>query len=525
MKKLSPISSNKKLINKTSINNKHISAEQKITNILKTHLLKEKNLVIKSIQKRKRLPDKFIPKNDIFYSDIQNNNNPVSNKTKNDAKKDDNYNNNNNEQIPFKFKIFDFQKKLNKDNFLINQLHEENKMFREGYQNSLVIRQKDNKFINKIETNAPKTLNDYYKNNIFNQSLLLTKQKRVPDYILKSFDNDESKEDLKLIDDLKSNIKGNTIQFPDLLNREKYELDERIQLYRNILKMKKENKLLEKNISLLEKSKDSINETESNNSKTKELELFRKKLNILQRNNNNKKVKFNLNDTTKAKSTNHINAKINLFPPEERGEYKLVTQCIVNGRGRSNRRKKLFETYSTKLKMRDFYENYNKVKSSLTTIKRGKFSSDLINYSSMINNLNKRGKRAKLKKKFFEKDKNLDSLSSCLESFTETNNARERDVTNLYTYMKDGDIMNIKYLLLFYKKKYGKEYIPENVKIKEHYGKYNIVTKMKELDKLNNLNVGKGPKYRADLLENMQQLDELLKDGGLKFAKRLLDFN
>ena len=520
MKKLSPISSNKKIINNTSINN-HRNAEEKITHILKTHLLKEKNLIIKSIQKRKRLPDKFIPKNEFFYSDIQDNNNSIANKTKIDVKKDDS----NNEQIPFKLKVFDFQKKLNKDNFLINQLREENKMFHEGYQNSLVIKQKKNKFINKFETNTPKTLNDYYKNNIFNQSLLLTKQKRVPDYILESLDNEESKEDLKLIDNLKSNIKTNTIQFPDLLNREKIEYDEKRQLYKNIRKMKKEIKLLEKNISQLEKSKDSINETQLNNGKTKEVELFQKKLNILQTNNINKKVKFNPNDTKKAKSTNHINAKINLFPPEERGEYKLVTQCIVNGRRRSNQKKKLFGTYSTKLKMRDFYENYNKVKSSLTTIKRGKFSSDLINYSTMINNLDRKGKRAKLKKKFFEKDKNLDSLSSCLESFTENNNIKDRDVTNLYTYMKNGDIMNIKYLLMFYKKKYGKEYIPENVKIKKHYGKYNIVNKMKELDKLNNLNVGIGPKYRANLLENMQQLDELLKDGGLKFAKRILDFN
>ena len=524
MKKLLPISFNKKTINKTSINNNNQrNSEDKIAHILKTHLLKEKNLIIKSIKKRKRLPDKFIPKNDFFYSDIQDYNNTISNKTKIDTKKEDN----NNEQIPFKLKVFDFQKKLNKDNFLINKLHEENKMFHEGYQNSLV-KQKKNKFINKLETDTSKTLNDYYKNNIFNQSLLLTKQKRVPDYILESLDNEESKEDLKLIDNLKSNIKTHTIQliqFPELLNREKIEYDERRLLYTNIHKMKKEIKLLEKNISQLEKSKDSINETELNNNKTKELDLFRKKLNILQTNDINKKIKFNLNDITKAKSSNHINAKSNIFPPDDPGEYKLVTKCIVNGRRSSKREKKLFETYSTKLKMRDFYENYNKMKSSLTTIKRGKFSSDLINYSSMINTLNKKEKRAKLKKKFFEKEKNLDSLSSCLESFTDNDNTKERDATNLYTYMKNGDISNIKYLLLFYKKKYGKEYVPENVKIKKQYEKYNIVNKMRELDKLNNLNVGKGPKYRANLLENMQHLDALLKDGGIKFAKRILDFN
>ena len=61
--------------------------------------------------------------------------------------------------------------------------------------------------------------------------------------------------------------------------------------------------------------------------------------------------------------------------------------------------------------------------------------------------------------------------------------------------------------------------------IKKHFEKYNIVGKMKELDKLNNLNVGKGPKYRANMLENMKALDEILKDGGIKFAKRILDFN
>ena len=520
MKKISSLSSNKNINNKTSINN-FKNADEKINYILKNRILKEKNLIIKSIQKRKKLPDKFIPKNDMFYTDLQENSNSISNKTKIDAMKTDKINR---EDIPFKFKIFDFQKKLNKDNFLINQLHEENKMFHDGYQNSLVIKQKENKFINKLDSNTPKTLNDYYKNNIFNQSLLLTKKKRVPNYILESLDNDESKEDLKLIDNLKSNFKGYTIQFPDLLNREKIELNEKRQFYRNIHNMKKEIKLLEKNISNLEKNKDSLNDSEINNGKAKELELIRKKLNILQTNSNNKKTKFNLNDTTKAKSSNHINSKMNLFPPEEKGEYKIVTECMVNGSRKSNQKKKLFETYSTKLKMRDFYEHYNKIKSTLTTVSRGKFSSDLINYGNMIDSLNKKGKRAILKQKFFEKEKHLDSLSSCLESFTDIN-TKEKDVSNLYSYMKNGDILTINDLLSFYKKKYGKECLPENIKLKKHFGKYNIVNKMKELDKLNNLNVGKGPKYRADLLENMQRLDVLLKDGGILFAKRILDFN
>ena len=172
MKKLSPISHDKNSQNKTSINN-HKMKEDKISSILKTHILKEKNLIIKSIQKRKKLSDKFIPKNEIFYSEIQDNNNSLVKRN----------NRNNKEMTPFKFKIFDFQKKLNKDNYLINQLHEENKMFHDGYQSSLLLKQKENKFINKIESNTPKNLNDYYKNNIFNQSLLLTKKKRVPDYI------------------------------------------------------------------------------------------------------------------------------------------------------------------------------------------------------------------------------------------------------------------------------------------------------------------------------------------------------
>ena len=513
MKKLSPFSHDKNSQNKTQINT-HKMKEDKISSILKTHILKEKNLIIKSIQKRKKLSDKFIPKNEIFYSEIQDNNNSLVKRN----------NRNNKEMTPFKFKIFDFQKKLNKDNYLINQLHEENKMFHDGYQSSLLLKQKENKFINKIESNTPKNLNDYYKNNIFNQSLLLTKKKRVPDYILESLDNDESKEDLKLIDHLKSNFKGYTLQFPDLINKEKIENDEKRQCYRDIRKMQKEIKLLEDNISKYEKNKDSLDDLELNKDNTKEMDLIRKKLINLKMNTNNKKIKFNLNEITKAKSTNQINSKLISFPPETRGEYKIVTQCIVNDRHNTHHPKKLFETYSTKLKMRDFYENYNKTKSSLTTIQRGKFSSDLINYSNMENTTNRKGKRSILKKKFFNKEKNFESLSSCLESFTE-NNQKEKEVNNLYTFMKNGDLMNIKDLLNFYKKKYGKEYTPENIVIKKHFEKYNIVGKMKELDKLNNLNVGKGPKYRANMLENMKALDEILKDGGIKFAKRILDFN
>ena len=247
---------------KTSVNIHH-SNEDPIKNIIKNRIFKNKNLIIKSIQKRKKLPDKFIPKNEIFYSSYKDK--EANNKNIIEINKNENENETKNPAnvIPFKTKIFNFQKKLNRANFFINKLSEENKMFHEGYQNSLLSKQKEKNIVNPIENMTTKDLNYFYKNNIFNQSLLLTKQKRIPHYILESLDNNESKEDLKLIEYLRTNFrKGKSIQSPDFLNKEEQEIDkdEKRKILRNIKQMKKEIKVLEDNITNYEKNVENISD-------------------------------------------------------------------------------------------------------------------------------------------------------------------------------------------------------------------------------------------------------------------------
>lgn len=517
----------KYIYSKTSVNIHHTNEDQ-IKHIIKNRIFKNKNLIIKSIQKRKKLPDNFIPKNEIFYSTYKDK--AASNKNKNESNKNENETKNAGNDIPFKTKIFNFQKKLNRANLFINKLSEENKMFHEGYQNSLLTKQKEKNIINPIENITTKDLNYFYKNNIFNQSLLLTKQKRIPHYILESLDNNESKEDLKLIEYLRTNFrKGKSIQSPDFLNKEKeIDKDEKRKILRDIKQMKKEIKVLEENITNYEKNMENINDLEVDKDKKKELDLIRKKLDYLQTNDINKKLQLSSNDVSKAKSTKNVNKKLFLFPDDsiKRGEYKLVTKCVVNNKRNMNQKKVLFKENPDNIRFQDFLPNYNKAKSFLNPIKKDMFSSDIMKYNSNINTLNKKGRRQILKKKFFYNEKYLDSLSLGLESFTEKN-PTEKDIVNLYSFMKKGNLMNIKQLLSFYKKKYGKDYVPENVikNVKKHVEKYNLVHKMNGLDKLDDLDIGKGQKYRDQLLENVKELDEQLQDGGVKFAKRILDFN
>ena len=484
-------------------------------------------MIIKCIQKRKKLADTFIPKNETFYSSY--NNKTTTNKNKNESIKNENEIKKEAKNFPFKTKVFNFQKKLNKVNFLINKLSEENKMFREGYQNSLLTKQKDKNIINSIGNNTTYDLNYFYKNNVFTQSLLLTKQKRIPHYILESLDNNESKEDLRLIEYLRTNFrKGESIQTPDFLNKEEIDKDEKMKIVSDINQMKKEIKVLEENISNYEKNKDNLSYLDLDKDKQKESDLIRKKLDYIQTNVINKKLQLSSNDTSKAKSTKYVNKKLILFPDDsiKRGEYKLVTKCIINNKRDMNQKKVLFKDNHNKLKYQDFFRNDKKNKSLFNPVKICDFSSDIMKYNNNINKLKRKTRRQILKKKLFYSEKYLDSLSIGLESFTEKNQS-EKDISNLYSFMKNGDLKNIRQLLSFYKKKYGKDYIPENVEknVKKVVENYNVVSKMRELDKLDNLYLGKGKKYREKLLENVKELDEQLNGGEIKFAKRILEFN
>ncbi len=191
------------IYNKTSINAQN-SENNKFENLIKTRLLRKKSLIIKSIQKRKKLKDKFISKNDISYPEFKKN---ARNKKEKKVSKKIDKNEEEEKNIPFKLKILKFQEKMNKTNYLLKDLRKENKMFTKDFKRSLLFEQKQNKFnINLIINNRKNVVSDLYKNNIFNQSLLLTDKKRVPDYILENLDNKESKEDLKIIESIKQNF-------------------------------------------------------------------------------------------------------------------------------------------------------------------------------------------------------------------------------------------------------------------------------------------------------------------------------
>jgi len=519
MRKFSSFISNNKnnnnIYNKTSFNDQN-SGKDNFKDIMTTRLLRKKSLVVKSIQKRKKLKDKFIPKNDIYYPQFKTARNK---KEKKESKKNDKTEEEEKEKnIPFRLKILNFQKKMDKTNYLIKNLSKENKKFFKDFEKSIIFEQKESKFNINKRKNA---LNELFKNNIFNQSLLLTKKKRIPNYILENLNNKESKEDLKIIESIKNNfINGQGIMTPDFLNKEKRE---KYFLYKNIIKMKKENQLLEENISNYEKNLPSFFDFELSKDQSKELNIINNKLSFLHNNKSNKKLLLNLSESIESKSTKNIKTKLILSPPGK-GEYKLVTKCEVKDKPWPTKKNEIFETYSKKLQLKDFFNTYNKAKVLLNQSRKGKFTSDIINYNYNINNI-KRDKRQIIKMKFFRKEKFLNSLTSCLESFTEKN-TKEKDIVNLYTFMKKANLEDVSDLMSFYKKKYNKDYEPENVisGLRKHPEPYNLVERMHELDKLNNFIKDKDDKKRKAMLENVKSLDETMKDGGIKLVQRNLDF-
>lgn len=523
MMQLTDNEENKNIYNHTLVNTSK-SREEIVKNIINSRIIKDNHLIAKSLQKRKKLPDNFLPKSEILLSRYKND---LKHKDKVDKKQKKDEKNNKEKSIPFKFMIFDFQKKLNKANTLIKRLNEENKMFHDGYEKNKLLFQDGNNNI-KSKTNITNSEeNDIHNNNIFNQSVLLTNKKRIPDYILESLDNKETKEDLQLIEYLQKNFKkGYAIQTPDFLIKKKLEKNERRKLYKNIFKMKKEIKNLENTISNYEKNLDSMYELEPdiNNDKNKELNSLKDKIETFQKKENNKTSKLNLDDISKAKSTKNVGSKLILSPYDTKGEYNLVTKCNINDKIIPNIKRDMRGMQSMKIKPKDFLKTYNKSKNMFYGTKRVKFTSDLTNYNYNISNLSRKDRRQTLKKKLFNYEKYMDSLSSCLDSFTDKKN--EKDIFKLYTYMKNSNLMNIKELLTTYKEKYGKDYSIQNIspELKKYRDRFNIGYLIRDLNKLNNTNIAKGQKNRLKVLENMKMLDAQLKDGGMKFAKRNHDF-
>ena len=141
-------------------------------------------MIAKSIQKREKIKEKFIPKNETFYSYFK----AASRHDKKKKNEDKKNNKNAQNTTPFIINLQSFQQKINKTNYLIKNLKEENEMFHKGYQESLLSEQKERFNINLITNNRSNAIYDLYHKNIFNQSLLLTKKKRIPEYILESLD-------------------------------------------------------------------------------------------------------------------------------------------------------------------------------------------------------------------------------------------------------------------------------------------------------------------------------------------------
>ena len=184
----------------------------------------------------------------------------------------------------------------------------------------------------------------------------------------------------------------------------------------------------------------------------------------------------------------------------------------------------MFKGYSKKLKMQDFYESYNKAKDLFNLPKKGRFSIDLMNYN--YNKIIKKERRQLLKKKLLNNEKYLDSLSSCLDSFSEKSQ-KEKDIINLYSFMKKGNLMDVRDLTVFYKNKYSREYAPENIisELKKNRENYNVVNKMHELDKLNSFVELKGGKERKAILETVKKLDNQMKNGAINFVQKILDYD
>ena len=493
------------------INNKHIKESSKIMKIINS--LKNKNFFLKTLKKRKKLSEQYVPKNkkinNYLYKEQNENMNQI--------------NIDNNNTIPLKDKVLYIQKKIEKNSFIIKSLSEENKLFNKNYKLAFLLQQK-NKNKKKF---FPLKENTNNQNNIFTRSILLSDNDINKDITLREININECKEDLKIIEKLKKynkDINNNIENSFFILN--KINIPEKKK--EDINQIKKQIEDTKKTISDLEKNNYNFDFDDLNLDKNR-----KKSLEILQ----NKIRKININNKQNGRkylTLNPPNASGSLL--DNKGSYKLVTKCDINSYNYKKNlinHKRILQKNKTHFEIIDFYNQYNRVKKMLGPTSKSKTSS-----AAFVLNMKKERKKKLIDIFNFNSDEKsyYNELNLSLDSNVKNKNF---DINNLYTYMKYNKYDKASKLFDSYIKKYNRKYVLNNniyengiklypmmYDIKQNSIKYNISNKMRVLNnsKYIDLNLFKNQK-RKKIIHKIKKFDERMKDIGYESIESILDLN
>ena len=483
------------------------SSSPKIVKIIKSYSTKNQNIFLKNLKKRKKLIEKYIPKNKKIKSYIELNYNLYQGKRK-ITKINKNMDK---DSIPIINKIITLQKKIEKNNSIIKGFSEENKLFQKRYNLAMELQQKSN--------NKKKLINlkeNFSENNVFNKGILLSGKDINIKNIKKVIDIKECNEDLKIINNLKSNFnEGNNKEFSFYaINNSKEEENKKI----DIDKMKKEIEITKKALSDFEKNRDIFVDLDEN--RRKSIGKLKNKIN-----------RININNDKKHKT---LIPSLALSLSDNKGSYKLVTRCDIHHKTNSPNKKKL-QNISNKFKLYNFYNEYNRVKKILAPTSKSKNSPAKFVLNS---NFELRKKLIDKNKFFSDEKKCFETLSLSLDLNTEINN-KSNDINNLYYYLKFNNYERTNHLFSSYIKKYKRNYDLDSYfkrngielnpilgDIKQNSIKYNISNKMKSLNnsKYIDLNLFQNIK-RKNNINKVKQFDDRMKMVDFDSVDQILDLN
>ena len=496
------------------------SASSKIVKIIKNYSNNAQNNFLKNLKKRKKISEKYVPKNekiksyiklDYYLNDEKEETDNNTNKKKIDA-------------MPIINRILYIQKRIEKNNTKIKSLSEENKLFHKRYDLAILLQQKSKK---KNLINLKENIDD--ENNFFYKSILLSNEDANINDIKGEINIKECKEDLKIIKNLKNNyIEGKNIEYPFyIINRMNEEENRKI----DIGTIKQEIEKTKKTISDYEKNGYNSDDLDYDKERKKSLEILKKKI-------------MNINKNKENKNNLSLNRPLSLSIYDKMGTYKLVTKCNINDKkNNKNINKKLYNKRnisdsSMKFRLFDFYNEYNRVKKLFGPTSKSKSSSAKF----VLNNKNEIRKQFIDKNKFFmDESKIFNLLNLSLDRKIDLNEKTDKsfDINTLYNYLKYNNFEKTNDLFSKYSKKYNRKYhLDLNVKkngiklnpivnsVKQNSLKYNIFNRMKILNnsKYIDLDLFKNLR-RKKYIDRIKKFDENLENVAFDIVEGVLDLN
>ena len=496
------------------------SASSKMVKIIKKYSNNDQNSFLKNLKKRKKLSEKYVPKNEKIKSYINLDN------YLNDEKEeiDNNINKKKIDSMPIINRILYIQKRIEKNNSKIKSLSEENKLFHKRYDLAVLLQQKSKK---KNLINLKENIDD--ENNFFYRSILLSNEDVNINDVKGEINIKECKEDLKIIKNIKNNYnEGKNIEYPFyIINRINEEENKEV----DITEIKKDIEKTKKTISDYEKNGYNSDDLDFEKDKKKSFETLKKKI-----------MNININKVNKIKP---LSRPLSLLISDKKGSYKLVTKCPINdkknNKNNSNKlynKRKVVSNTGIKFRLFDFFNEYNRVKQLFGPTSKSKSSSAKF----VLNSMNESKKQfSDINKFYMDESKFYSLLNFSLDTKSELTDKSEKsfDINNLYSYLKYNNYEKTNDLFAKYSKKYNRKYyLDVNVKengiklnpivnnVKQNSLKYNISNKMKILNnsKYIDLDLFKNPK-RKQIINKIKKFDENFENIAFDTVEGILDLN